>query len=168
MDAQFEKGAHREESDFGLRLTGCFGLCHFDPEASLVHLGEPAGGCRSWGHNSGIHPPHHVCGEWYFILKALQVGTISWAGMPFHLHELLRRQILNRQNLRSPLRIWEACRHSVEGYKLARQKLAAGPRLLDALSPSAYKELHNPNRTNESAGEIMIPSGPASSATAAP
>jgi glycosyltransferase involved in cell wall biosynthesis len=141
MDAQFEKGAHREESDFALRLVKRFGLLHFDPEASLVHRGEPIGGCRSWGYNSGIHPLHHVCGEWYFILRALKLRTISWSETPFHLFCLIQRQILNRSNLRSLRRIIRACRQSISGYRLARQKLVEGPRLLGSLSTNCYREL---------------------------
>jgi glycosyltransferase involved in cell wall biosynthesis len=141
MDAQFEKGAHREESDFALRLVKRFGLLQFDPEASLVHLGEPDGGCRSWGHNSGIHPLHHVCGEWYFILRALKLRTMSWRETPFHIYCLIQRQILNKSNLRSVLIVLSACRQSIRGYRLARQKLTAGPRLLGSLSTSCYREL---------------------------
>ncbi len=150
MDSQFQKGAHREESDFSLRLVRRFGLCYFDPDASLVHLGEPAGGCRSWGHNSGIHPLHHVCGEWYFILRALQVGTIAWADLPFYFYTLVRRQLLNSINFRSPRRIIGACRRSIEGFELARKKIAAGPRLLETLTPSAYSELQNPVKSRAS------------------
>ena len=51
MDAQFEKGAHREESDFCLRYTDRYGPLLFDPEATLVHLGDQSGGCRTWGIN---------------------------------------------------------------------------------------------------------------------
>ena len=141
MDAQFEKGAHREESDFALRLVKRFGLLHFDPEASLVHLGEPVGGCRSWGHNSGVHPLHHVCGEWYFILRALKLRTMSWRETPFHLYCLIQRQILSKSNLRSLRIVLSACRQSIRGYRLARQKLVAGPRLLGSLSTSCYREL---------------------------
>lgn len=141
MDAQFEKGAHREESDFALRLVKRFGLLHFDPEASLVHLGEPVGGCRSWGHNSGVHPLHHVCGEWYFILRALKLRTMSWREAPFHLYCLIQRQILNRSNLRSLRIVLNACRQSIRGYSLARQKIIAGPKLLGSLSTSCYREL---------------------------
>jgi glycosyltransferase involved in cell wall biosynthesis len=140
MDAQFEKGAHREESDFALRLVKRFGPLHFDPNASLVHLGEPIGGCRSWGHNSGVYPLHHVCGEWYFILRALKLGTMLWRETPFHLYCLIRRQILNKNNLRSIWIVLSACRQSLRGYKLARKKLAVGPRLLGSLSTSCYRE----------------------------
>jgi glycosyltransferase involved in cell wall biosynthesis len=141
MDAQYEKGAHREESDFGLRLAKRYGLFQFDPDASLVHIGEPVGGCRTWGHNSGVHPLHHICGEWYFILRGLQLRTVPRIDLPFHLYALLRRQILNSVNMRSLSAIVRASRQSFEGYKLARRKLAAGPRLLDTLLPSTYVEL---------------------------
>jgi glycosyltransferase involved in cell wall biosynthesis len=166
MDAQFEKGAHREESDFGLRLVRRFGLCHFDPEASLVHLGEPMGGCRSWGHNSGIHPLHHVCGEWYFTLRALKLGTMPRATLPFYLYALARRQIFNSINLRSPRRIFEACRRSFEGLKLASQKMAAGPKLLEMLDHSIYTEQQNTKHARSC--PFDTPRAPEPSVTAAP
>jgi glycosyltransferase involved in cell wall biosynthesis len=91
MDARFEKGAHREESDFCIRYTERFGLLDFDPAAGLVHLQVDSGGCRTWGHNAGVHPPHHVQGEWYFILKGLTRGYIRARHLPDHLLLLMLR-----------------------------------------------------------------------------
>ena len=62
------KRVHIEESDFCL-LNQQFGKILFEPR-QFVHLGAAQGGCASWGKNDGIHPFHHVFGEWYFILKA--------------------------------------------------------------------------------------------------
>ena len=142
MDAQYEKGAHREESDFTLRLAEHFGLLIFDPQASLVHLGEPVGGCRSWSDgNMGITPLHHACGEWYFILKGLKLRTIKWFDLPFHLYALWRRQVATAANVASFARILEASRRSLEGMRLARRKLKEGPRHLDSLSWAIYREI---------------------------
>ena len=140
MDAQYEKGAHREESDFTLRLVYRFGSLLFDPKASLVHFGEPIGGCRSWGHNSGIHPLHHVCGEWYFILKALKLRTLAAFDVPLHLYSLLRYQVLNSANMASLSHVTAALRRSLEGFQLARCKLSEGPKYLETLS-SSYREI---------------------------
>lgn len=132
MDAQFHRGAHREDSDFTLRLTQRYGLLIFDPEASLVHLGEPEGGCRSWGSNRGIHPLHHVTGEWYFIAKNLRAGTILFRDLPDHLFVLIRRQILNRSNLTHPWRVVVAALRSAQGLGRAVSKLRQGPKHLAA------------------------------------
>lgn len=141
MDANFEKGAHREESDFCLRLTDCYGLLAFDPDASLIHFGEPTGGCRNWGMNDGVHPLHHVTGEWYFILKGLRGGQILLRDLHHHLVALLRRQILNRPNLRSFRSLLSAVWRSGIGFQQAIQKLRAGPRHVDSLNPQEYRRI---------------------------
>lgn len=141
MDAQFEKGAHREESDFCLRLTDRYGLLTFDPKATLVHLGEPVGGCRNWGANDGIHPMHHVAGEWYFLLKNLRGGQIFWRDLPHHLLALIRRQIFNRANLHSPRSLVEATLRSGSGLRVAIAKLRAGPRYVGSARGNRYREV---------------------------
>ncbi|MGR9072538.1 MAG: glycosyltransferase family 2 protein [Gammaproteobacteria bacterium] len=141
MDAQYEKGAHREESDFCLRLTARHGPLVFDPEAGLVHLGEETGGCRSWGANRGVHPLHHAAGEWYFILNNMRLKTILRRDLPHHAFALLRRQIFNRPNLSSPRRLREAVRRSCEGWAVANGKLSEGPRLIGELSAAGYREI---------------------------
>jgi len=101
MDIKYEKGAHREEGDFCLRLVRKHGLIMFEPLASVIHLGAAKGGCRNWGKNEGIHPKHHVFGEWYFILKGLKIGTVKWYQLHYHLGVLFFRQIWNIHNRRS-------------------------------------------------------------------
>lgn len=137
MDEQYEKGAHREDSDFCLRLTSRYGPLVFDPAASLVHLGEEAGGCRSWGMNRGVHPIHHVTGEWYFILKNLRAGRIFLRDLPDHLYCLLRRQIANGENLRRPWQMLHAAGRTGRGLARALARLREGPRHLEeaGLSP---------------------------------
>ncbi|MDE5103097.1 MAG: hormogonium polysaccharide biosynthesis glycosyltransferase HpsN [Trichodesmium sp. St19_bin2] len=46
FDERFRGSAVREESDFCLRLRRTGYQIWFDPEASLVHLGEESGGCH--------------------------------------------------------------------------------------------------------------------------
>lgn len=46
FDERFRGSAVREESDFCLRLRQTGYQIWFDPEASLVHLGEESGGCH--------------------------------------------------------------------------------------------------------------------------
>jgi len=141
MDAQFEKGAHREESDFCLRLTGRFGELIFDPEASLVHIGENSGGCRTWGSDRGIHPLHHVCGEWYFIRKHRRIGTVRLLDLPHHFYALARRQVFNGVNLSEPSQTLRALRRSIEGYRAASAKLKAKPREIGTLKQTDYTEM---------------------------
>jgi len=102
MDINFIKGAHREESDFCLRLTHKYGNLVFDPEASVVHLGVETGGNRSWGSSKGIHKFHNIMGEWYFIFNGLKNGTIKLTDIHYHLFVLAGRQIFNKENLKNP------------------------------------------------------------------
>jgi glycosyltransferase involved in cell wall biosynthesis len=141
MDAQFEKGAHREESDFCLRLTHQYGPLLFDPEAWLVHLGEPTGGCRHWGMNRGLMPLHHVTGEWYFIAKSWRERRLGVLELAHHLLALARRQIFNPANRARPTRMLAATRRSFEGWRLARRKLRQGSRDLSAVPAPGYMRL---------------------------
>lgn len=131
MDAQFEKGAHREESDFCLRYCSRYGDLVFDPDASVIHLGATVGGCRSWGQNRGVHPMHHVTGEWYFILKNVRDKRIPWRDLPHHLTCLVSRQVLNDENRSRPLSLAAAAGRSVAGMVAAVNKIASGPRYLE-------------------------------------
>jgi glycosyltransferase involved in cell wall biosynthesis len=142
MDAQFEKGAHREESDFCLRFTQQYGELIFAPEASVIHLSVGSGGCRSWGINRGIHPLHHITGEWYFLLKNLQNGHILWHDLPDHLYVLLRRQIWNEEIKWQIPKLKLALQKSLEGYKAAQQKLKQGPLYLNSVDKKIYTSLN--------------------------
>jgi glycosyltransferase involved in cell wall biosynthesis len=141
MDAQFEKGAHREESDFCLRLTDRHGPLLFDPEAWLVHLGDSNGGCRSWGANRGLMPLHHVTGEWYFIAKSWREHRLGVLELAHHLLALARRQMFNPTNRSRPTQMLAATRRSFEGWRLARQKLREGSRDLRTVLVPVYIQL---------------------------
>lgn len=141
MDAHFVKGAHREESDFCLRYTDEYGLMVFDPDASLVHLGEAVGGCRNWGMNAGVHPVHHVAGEWYFILRGIASGGIHLTDLPHHAFALIRRQLLNRPNLRSPKQMLRALVRSIEGLRVGWRQFRSEPRHISTLKTCDYHEV---------------------------
>ena len=141
MDAQFEKGAHREESDFCLRLTERYGPLLFDPEAWLVHLGEPTGGCRHWGINRGLMPLHHVTGEWYFILKSWREGRLGVRELPHHLLALVRRQILNPLNRGQASRIRSSIERCYRGWQIARHKCREGSKDLTSMTAPPYLHL---------------------------
>ncbi len=137
MDINYEKGAHREESDFCLRLTRKNGLLLFDPRASIIHLGAANGGCRQWGKNEGLHPDHHVFGEWYFILKGLKIGTVKWYHLHFHLTILFLRQIWNQPNRHNKIVIPKAFYNSLKGFNLAIKRVNSKEGL--GLIPSGYE-----------------------------
>ncbi|MEL8301611.1 glycosyltransferase, partial [Escherichia coli] len=100
MDHNFEKGAYREESDFIQRFWNEGYKIVFDPMASLIHIGHKTGGIRSWGASRGLCAPHHLRGEWYFILNhGLKTNILM------NLYSLIRRQIINKENIRKPLNI---------------------------------------------------------------
>lgn len=142
MDAQFEKGAHREESDFCLRFTDKYGELVFEPEASVIHLLAGSGGCRSWGHNRGIHPLHHITGEWYFLLKNLKERRILWRDLPDHMVALLGRQIWNKENKWQVPQLYLSVRQSIEGYREAKRKLRDGPRYIAPSIAETYRAVN--------------------------
>jgi len=144
MDANFDKGAHREESDFCLRLTRKYGLLKFDPDCSIIHLGATTGGCRSWGMNAGIHPIHHIKGEWYFILNGLKHGTIKIYELHHHFFVLFNRQIWNPHNKRNIKYVIKAIIHSLNGFGKAFYLIIKKPRDLKSLGLTqvSYYKVH--------------------------
>ena len=71
MDERFERGAHREEADFCLRLTRKYGPLLYAPWTSLVHIGNSSGGIRSWQKEEKIKAKHHMVGDLYMMLKCI-------------------------------------------------------------------------------------------------
>ncbi|MFQ1927530.1 glycosyltransferase family 2 protein [Aeromonas veronii] len=114
MDHNFEKGAYREESDFVQRFWSEGNQIVFDPMASLIHIGHKSGGIRSWGASRGLCAPHHLRGEWYFILNhGVKTNIVM------NLYSLLRRQVINRINIKQPLNIPIALYLSIKEFKNA-------------------------------------------------
>ena len=138
MDIKYEKAAHREESDFCLRLTRKHGLLLFEPQASVIHLGAAQGGCRSWGKNEGVHPKHHVFGEWYFILKGLKIGTVKWYQLHFHLGVLFFRQIWNIHNKRNINALFKATCRCFTGFCKALISTVQYDKNKNTLIPNGY------------------------------
>lgn len=145
MDAFFVKGAHREESEFCLRLTDRYGPLLFSTDASAVHLRVPEGGSRSWNEQAATLPntyaPHHLTGEWYFILRGLKLGTIQHRELPDHLLAAFRRQVLHRPNGHRVRGLLDALQKSFSAYRLARQQVKQPPRTIEALSHNDYRLL---------------------------
>ncbi len=93
MDENYIKGAYREESDFCLRLTKKYGKLIYDPEAELIHIGNPTGGTRSWKYTKGvIHGNHHMFGAWYFMFR-----NLPWFIWPEYAWLTVRRFILHKK-----------------------------------------------------------------------
>jgi GT2 family glycosyltransferase len=100
MDANYRKGAFREEADFAQRFQRAGYHFVFDPEASLYHLGAtgaPAGGSRAWISNKRIAGWHHCVGDWYF-----RFGYLGQKGAAALLRFSLRHFVLNRYNITHP------------------------------------------------------------------
>jgi glycosyltransferase involved in cell wall biosynthesis len=146
MDANFIKGAHREESDFCLRLTKKYGPLIYDPEMSVIHLGTLSGGCRTWGMNSGIHPLHHISGEWYFILNGLKHRTIFLLDLHHHIAVLIKRQILNEGNGNNIIFISLAIFKSILGLILILPKIFSKPKTLNNFTLNKYQLIYTSHK----------------------
>lgn len=125
MDENFDKGAHREESDFCWRLVHRFGQMVFEPQAELVHIGNPTGGIRSWGGRTTVKAQHHFTGAMYFFFQHIKPRHYAdYALITF------RFFILNGPIMRRPWLMLVAMQRlikgSVQGWRLHRQ----GPRYL--------------------------------------
>ena len=115
MDENFRRGAFREESDFIQRcLTRGYAFV-YDPAASVVHLGEPTGGIRTWGRTRGARGAHHTVGEWYFIFRHATTYSV--------LHYLVAflRNHFGRLDRRGAKHVWRALVAAYRGAVIARR-----------------------------------------------
>ncbi len=125
MDEQYEKGAHREEADFGLRLTRNGGRLIFDPFASLVHIGSAEGGIRSWQQGETIKALHHMVGDLYLLRR--QIPLSQW---PEYLALSLRYFVFPK-GPRTPWKHWTtALRRYLKAWRIAGRKIKEGPKYL--------------------------------------
>jgi glycosyltransferase involved in cell wall biosynthesis len=141
MDAWFEKGARREETDFNLRFTKRFGLLVFDPEASLIHLSAGVGGSRTWGHVRWTVPMHHIVGHWYFLLRAMSDRTLGRQGVIRELRHIAIALLKNPQVGINPLILLQNFGRSVWGLGIALSRMARGPRRIDTVDHTIYREI---------------------------
>jgi GT2 family glycosyltransferase len=90
--------ALREEGDLALRILEAGGRIVFDPDACLLHLSAPAGGCRvaQWGDMTAA-----LC-NLRFVRKHWR--RLGWVSV-LELWHTWRLGVLNRRNLRSPWRM---------------------------------------------------------------
>lgn len=126
MDERYEKGAHREEADFCLRVTNKYNEFLFDPQARLTHIGNKTGGIRSWNDSDYIKAKHNMVGAIYFNLKM--------APSKYRLEYLfvtLRYFILNKTILSRPQLYYPVLKRIIGAYIKAYRFYKAGPKYLD-------------------------------------
>lgn len=99
-DENFSVGpAIREESDAAIRLWKAGYRIDFDPDAWLIHLAAPAGGCRA---DTGWEPWMMSFSLLYFAFKHLYPGYWFWEQVCFRIP---RSHVFCRKNLLRPWRI---------------------------------------------------------------
>jgi glycosyltransferase involved in cell wall biosynthesis len=140
MDARFERGARREETEFNLRYTKRFGPLVFDPAAGLVHL-SAGGGSRAWPHRRRTVAMHHVVGQWYFLLASLRDRTQGPRGVAAELRFIAVALVRNPGRGVGPLAQGRNLARALAGLVLATRGLLRGPRRLDRLRAEDYREL---------------------------
>jgi glycosyltransferase involved in cell wall biosynthesis len=143
MDAWFERGARREETEFNLRYTKRFGSLVFDPAASLIHL-SAGGGSRGWGPVRRTVPMHHVVGHWYFLVASLRNRTLSPRATVNELRHIAVALLRNPATGADPVGFARNLARAARGLALALGRLAAGPRRLDTTGAGAYESLATP------------------------
>jgi len=128
MDENYEKGAHREESDFAMRLRRAGYHLRYNPKCQVYHLGPssvPGGGARNWQGKYGFGYFHHCIGDWYFSFGFWTVKTA-----PQLLASSVRHFVLNRRNVERPWRLPLALGYWLAGLPFAVARRTFGPRLL--------------------------------------
>lgn len=125
MDQQFEKGAHREEADFGLRLNPNSAGFIYDPFADLVHVGSATGGIRSWQSQDSPKAIHHMVGDLYCMRR-----NVPMTQRPEYLLLSLRYFVFPR-GLRTPFRFWTAAlKQYLKAWSVADSKIQEGPKFI--------------------------------------
>jgi glycosyltransferase involved in cell wall biosynthesis len=143
MDAWFERGARREETEFNLRYTKTYGPLVFDPEASLVHL-SAEGGSRNWGLVRKTVPMHHIVGHWYFLFAAMRGRTLGVKGIIREMRIIAIALLKNpRTGWNIPALGWNMLR-ALAGFAIAFSRFIRGPRRLDWLDSGVYREIELP------------------------
>ena len=127
MDENYEKGAFREETDFGRRWALSGRKIHFLPDASLLHLGAaaiPGGGARAFWRPGPAVGWHHYVSTWYFFVGF--ADRHSW----WH---LLRSDLgaagLRKTNLKKPWWIPVCMAYWLCALPVAAWRRIRGPRL---------------------------------------
>jgi len=128
MDENYERGAHREESDFAMRFRKAGYRLRYDPRCAVHHLGQrfvPGGGARAGTEGRDFRYFHHCVGDWYFNLKFGTAQTV----LPL-LVASLRHFVFNRKSVERPWRLPMALCYWLLGLPPAFVKCWRGPKLL--------------------------------------
>ncbi len=158
MDANFTKGARREETEFNLRYTKRYGHLVFDPEASLVHLSGD-GGSRAWGHVRRIVPMHHIIGHWYFLLATIRNGVISPREIVLELRYIGIALLRNPKTGTDIIALSRNVARALWGLVLATRRLLTGPRRIDTLPPGTFEHLTE-RLSNQHVPDLQAPGAP--------
>jgi glycosyltransferase involved in cell wall biosynthesis len=127
MDEQFEKGAHREEADFGLRLNGSKTRILFDPHAQLIHVGSREGGIRSWSAEDEPKALHHMVGDLYFMLRHISLSQRSEYLL------LSFRYFITPRGIRTSWKFSiRAFARFCKAWSIANSKVSGGPKLIQS------------------------------------
>ena len=128
MDENYEKGAHREESDFAMRFRRAGYRFQYRSKCRVIHLGARGvrgGGARTWQGGREFWYFHHCVGDWYFNLGFGNIRTI----VPLLVWSL-RHFVFNRRSLNNPWRIPFALVYWLAGLPSAAMKRLSGAQLL--------------------------------------
>ncbi len=128
MDENFQKGAHREEADFCLRVRRKYGQLLYLPEAYLYHIGNPKGGIRNWNNGNTIKAQHHFDGAMYFLLK--NVSIIHY--LP-HMLSMYLFFIHKNLSIKRPHLLLIICVRLFKSFIFSLRKRISGPKYLQSL-----------------------------------
>jgi len=126
MNENYQKGAHREEGDFCLRVHKKYGEFLFDPQASLKHIGNKDGGIRSWNDNDYVKAEHNMVGAIYFDMRV--VNFFNW---PHYLIATLHYLFMNKTILTRPSLYLLTLRRILKSLTVAIKLLIKGPSYLN-------------------------------------
>lgn len=125
MDENYPRGAHREETDFCLRVSRQFGNFIYDPNSVLTHLNEFTGGIRSWNDNDYLKAKHNMVGAIYFNLK---MAPLRYKHE--YIFATLRYFILNKTILTRPQLYYPVVKRVLSSYAKAYKLYKSGPKYL--------------------------------------
>ena len=164
FDENFDGAAYRFETEFARRL-GRLGPIRFEPSASLRHLRAGRGGTRSEGSHLTSASPRHGAGDYYFLLRSLDLDPAGGQRPAIWRRLLSRplREVRTRFHLRHPWYIPIKLVGELRAIGHAVSMRRAGPRLIAVRSP---RMLRSDGDGGEDGG--TTPRGPNAIAHAAP
>ena len=120
MNENYEKGAHREESDFNMRYTQKYGDYLYDKDCYILHIGAVEGGVRTWNKlpQKYLKAQHHFDGGVYFIMKNVKLKHY----LP-HFLSFFMFYFYHKEFLKNPKHLFIALLRLVKAYFNARKML---------------------------------------------